>query len=207
MNYELLLREASNPLYASERAYPYPLIYPIRDSTELRLAVPALAMGVPEQELFLQGPFLCCQSPSSHIGPFRHAIDFLVPDGIVVYAVDEGRLEVIKTDSERWGPTYEFANDLNYITVAHPTRRTHHHFGPPEYHYWTQYCHLARGSEREFGIKVGGYVKAGQPIARTGKTGWTDRDHLHFLAFMSDGGHGKFGVISLLPQFKEWNNS
>lgn len=206
MDLKLLQNEAMNPLYALAQEYPYLLTYPIRDSTKLRLAVQALAMGVPGEELFLQGPFLCCQSPNAHIGPFRHAIDFLVPDGTIVYAVDEGKLEVIKTDSERWGPTCEFAGDLNYITLAHPTphptRRTHHHFGPPEYRYWTQYCHLARGSECEFGIKVGDYVKAGQPLARTGKTGWTDRDHLHFLAFMSDGGRGKFGIISLIPRFK-----
>ena len=202
MNYQLLLREASNSLYTSEREYPYLMIYPIRDSTVIRLKAQALATGVPEEELFLQGPFLCCQSPSSHIGPFRHAIDFLVPDGTVVHAVDEGRVEIIKTDSECWGPTCEFADDLNYITLAHTTWRTHHHSGTPEYHYWTQYCHLARGSEREFSIKVGDYVRAGQPIARTGKTGWTDRDHLHFLAFMSDSGRGKFGVISLRPRFK-----
>ncbi len=202
MNYETLLREASNPLYASDQEYPYPLSFPIQDSTTLRLAVPALVAGVTKEDLFLQGPFLCCQSPNSHIGPFRHAIDFLVPDGTVVYAADDGRVEVVKTDSERYGPTYEFADDLNYITLAHTTRRTHHHSGPPEYRHWTQYCHLARGSECEFGIKVGDYVDAGQPIARTGKSGWTDRDHLHFLAFMSDGGRGQFGVISLRPRFK-----
>ena len=57
-------------------------------------------------------------------------------------------------------------------------------------------------AEREFGIMVSDRVKAGQPIARTGKTGWIDRDHLHFLTFMSDGGRGKFGVISLRPRFK-----
>ena len=202
MDLKLLQQEAPNPLYASVQEYPYPLTYPLRDSTELRLAVPALATGIPEEELFLQGPFLCCQSPSTHIGPFRHAVDFLVPDGTVVHAADEGRVEVIKTDSERWGPTHEFANDLNYITIAHTMWRTHHHFGPPEYHHWTQYCHLARESEHEFGIKIGDRVRAGQPLARTGKTGWTDRDHLHFLAFMSDGGRGKFGGISLIPRFK-----
>ena len=111
-------------------------------------------------------------------------------------------VEIIKTDSGSLDPR-EFADDLNYVTLAHTTWRTHHHFGPPEYHYWTQYCHLARGSEREFGINVGDYVRAeAQPIARTGKTGWTDRDHLHFLAFMSDGGRGRFGFISLRPRFK-----
>ncbi|HAU66338.1 MAG: Peptidase M23B [Candidatus Uhrbacteria bacterium GW2011_GWF2_39_13] len=202
MNYELLLKEAANPLYASEREYPYPLVYPIRDSAELRLMIPILATGVPNEELFLQGPFLCCQSPSTHIGPFRHAIDFLVPNGTIVYASDEGRVETIRTASDRWGPTSEYADDLNYITLAHTTWRTHHYFGPLEYHYWTQYCHLAKDSEREFGIMVSDRVKAGQPIARTGKTGWIDRDHLHFLTFMSDGGRGKFGVISLRPRFK-----
>lgn len=205
MDYTLLQKESSNPLYASEREYPSSLTYPICDSVSLRLLAPSLTVGVPDKELYFQGPFLCCESPSAHIGPFRHAIDFLVPDGTIVYASDQGRVDVVRTDSERWSPTPEYADDLNYITLIHSTVntpiRTHHHFGPPEYHYWTQYCHLAKDSEREFGIAVGGYVKAGQPIARTGKTGWTDRDHLHFLAFTSDNGRGKFGVISLRPRF------
>lgn len=199
---ELLKREADNPLYKSDREYPYRLVYPIRDSAELKKRAHELADGISEQELFLIGPFLCCKSPDSHIGPFRHAIDFLVPDGSIVYASDEGQVEAVQTSSTRWGPTPECADDLNYITLAHTTWRTHHHFGPPEFHYWTQYCHLAQGSEREFGIKVGDWVRAGQPIARTGKTGWTDRDHLHFMAFASDYGRGKFGFISLTTCFR-----
>lgn len=202
MDLELLRKEADNPLYESDREYPYRLEYPVRDSTNLRKKARELADGIPEQELFLLGSLLCCKSPKSHIGPYRHAIDFLVPDGSIVYAADEGRVEVVQTSSCRWGPTPEYAGDLNYITLAHTTWRTHHHFGPPEYHYRTQYCHLAKGSEREFGIKVDGWVRAGQPIARTGKTGWTDRDHLHFLAFTSDGGRGAFGFISLITHFK-----
>ncbi|MFH1631578.1 MAG: M23 family metallopeptidase [bacterium] len=202
MDLKLLKKEADNPLYDSDQKYPYPLAYPIRDSTKLRMRAHDLAEGIPEQELYLLGPFLCCKSPESHIGPYRHAIDFLVPDGSIVYAADEGRVEIVQTGSNRWGPTPERSDDLNYITLAHTTWRTHHHFGPPEYHYRTQYCHLAKSSEREFDIKVGDWVRAGQPIARTGKTGWTDRDHLHFLAFTSDDGRGEFGIISLISRFK-----
>lgn len=206
MDLELLKSEADNPLYEGNREYPYKLTYPLCDSTELSQQVLEIADGIPEQDLYWLGPLLCCRSAESHIGPFRHAIDFLTPDGNIVYAADEGRVDVVQTSSTRWGPTPEYADDLNYITLTHTTWRTHHHFGPPEFHYWTQYCHLAQGSEREFGIKVGDWVRAGQPIARTGKTGWTDRDHLHFLAFTSDYGRGKFGFVSLRSVFSSLQN-
>ena len=91
---------------------------------------------------------------------------------------------------------------LNYITVAHTPLDYRDDLGFPNLYFWTQYCHLAKGSEKEFGIKMTERVSAGQPIARTGKTGWTDRDHLHFMAFSKDHGHGKYGFTSRVPSFK-----
>ena len=201
VDYQLLRREASNPLYDCVREYPYELLVPFHNDLNLQERAHELAKGLRRELLFQVGPFLCCKSPASHIGPYRYAVDFLVPDGTVVCAADMGRVEEIVTSSDIWGPSPEFADHLNFITIAHHTWRTHHHSGPPEYHYWTQYCHLARGSEREFDIHVGDHVSAGQPIARTGKTGWTSCDHLHFMAFMSDDGRGAFGFMSLKPRF------
>lgn len=201
MDYELLKREASNPLYDHAQAYPYQLTVPFQDDPSVAGYAREIAAALRPELLYQIGSHLCCKSPASHIGPFRHAIDFLVPDGTIVCAADEGRVEVITTSSEIWGPSPEFARHLNFISIAHTTWRTHHHFGKPEYHYWTQYCHLAKGSECEFDISVGDRVRAGQPIARTGKTGWTNLDHLHFMAFTSDHGRGAFGFVSLHTRF------
>jgi len=40
---------------------------------------------------------------------------------------------------------------------------------------------LAKNSVANKGLKLYDFVKKGQPIALVGKTGYTDRDHLHFV--------------------------
>ncbi|MDD3774177.1 MAG: M23 family metallopeptidase [Patescibacteria group bacterium] len=61
---------------------------------------------------------------------------------------------------------------------------------------------LAKNSVSRNGLKIGDKVKKGQVIARTGKTGWTDRDHLHFIVFRLDNQIGNnHGFKSLKPKF------
>jgi murein DD-endopeptidase MepM/ murein hydrolase activator NlpD len=61
---------------------------------------------------------------------------------------------------------------------------------------------LATQSFRQTGLKVGNFVKKGQQIARVGKTGWTDRDHLHFLVFKVEKLEGNpYGFYSLKVRF------
>lgn len=114
------------------------------------------------------------KSPQSHVGPFKHAIDFLVPDGTDVYAALDGTIVDIQERFNQWGPTPDYAQFLNYITIQH---------GPNEF---IQYCHLAKDSVSRENLKVGTQVKQGQKIATVGKTGWTNTDHLHVLAFRRD---------------------
>ncbi len=51
---------------------------------------------------------------------------------------------------------------------------------------FSQYAHLETGSVSACGLKVGDAVKTGQLIGKVGKSGWTDRDHLHFIVFSDD---------------------
>lgn len=104
----------------------------------------------------------------AHVGPYCHAIDFLMPDGSMVLAPKSGKIIQVKDDSNRGGPSEEFENDLNYITIAHGTNE------------FSQLCHL--GFKKAL-VKKGQEVSEGQLIAYTGSTGWTYEPHLHFMVF------------------------
>lgn len=104
----------------------------------------------------------------AHIGPYHHAVDFLMPDGSKVLSPRGGRIIQVKDDSNRGGPNQEFENDLNYITIAH---------GANEF---SQLCHLGY---KQALVKEGEEVFEGQLIAYTGSTGWTYEPHLHFMVF------------------------
>lgn len=152
---------------------------------------PELWQDFPDDQLFRIGPFICSRSPQSHIGLFRWAIDFLVLDGAPVFAAREGTVIEIKEGFERWGDGPEFRDDLNFVTIQHAGGE------------FSQYCHLAKGSVRQSGIRQGTWVRKEQQIGIVGKTGWTDRDHLHFIVFRGDGRkENPFGFKSLRPRFE-----
>ncbi len=119
--------------------YAYPLVVEagLAAAEGLRLAV-----GVPEGEIYRRGPFVCAKSPESHIGPFKHAIDFLVPDGTPVYAARGGVVIEVQESFGEWGDGPEFRDKLNYMTIRHLNGEC------------SQYCHLARGSVSEARIEV-----------------------------------------------------
>jgi len=131
-----------------------------------------LAEGNPEDETYIiRDRFYAATSPESHISPFKWAIDFLVPDGTEILAAKDGVIIEAIDGFSKWGNSEEFRDQLNYLTIKHDNGE------------YSQYCHLATHSFRQTGLKVGDQVKSGQIIARVGKTGWTDRDHLHFIVF------------------------
>lgn len=127
-----------------------------------------LAIGNPEDETYRIGPYYAAKSPQSHISPFKWAIDFLVPDGTEILATEDGKIVEVEESFNEWGGE-EFRNKLNYLTLLHDNGE------------YSQYCHLTQNSFSKTGLKVGDLVKKGQQIATVGKTGWTDRDHLHFV--------------------------
>lgn len=156
-----------------------------------------LSFDTPEEELRRVGPFLTTLSPHTHKGPYLYAIDFLVQDGTAVLAGNGGVvIEIVENFSE-WGNGPEFRDKLNYLTIKHVEPST----GKIQF---SQYCHLAKNSVSECGIKIGNEVVVGQPIARVGKSGWTDRDHLHFIVFRGESVSKKnpFGFRSLKVKFR-----
>ncbi len=149
-----------------------------------------LARGVPDDQVYEVGDYVCAASPQSHIGPYRHAIDFLVPDGTPVLATQGGIVIEIKENSNQWGPTSESRDLLNYVTISHPDST------------YSQYCHLGYKSVSKHGLRVGSVVRKGQVIAEVGKTGWTDRDHLHFIVFRSHTNESPYTFKSLWIYFE-----
>jgi len=173
-------------------------LYPVLIEKPERLMAQARKLAkvnppIPDEELTMMGLFLTTTSPESHIGPFKTAIDFLVPDSSVVVATRSGRIIEVQEHSKKHGAGPQFRDYLNYVTLAHDNGE------------YSQYCHLKQNSVARFNLSVGSVVEAGQPIAKTGKTGWTDRDHLHFIVFRSrkeTESQNPFGFLGLIPRFE-----
>jgi murein DD-endopeptidase MepM/ murein hydrolase activator NlpD len=155
-----------------------------------------LSRGISDCQLDKIGPYTTVNSPESHIGPFLNAIDFLIPDGTPVLSARGGQVIEIVESFDEWGDNCSYRGKLNYVTIMHAEN------GILEF---SQYCHLAKGSVKKNGVRLGSRVMLGQPIAKVGKTGWTDRDHLHFIVFRSDSrcNDNPFGFRSLKIKFAE----
>jgi len=162
-----------------------------RHIVDKKIAPYTLVDSVPEDELYEMGVFWCAKSPQSHMGPFLNAVDFLVPDGTPILAAAEGEIVELVEDNTEWGDGDRYRDTLNFMTLVHQSGEL------------TQYCHLAKNSVSQLGLRVGSGIKQGQRIATVGKTGWTDRDHLHFLVFRDDKKNleNPFGFKSLVPRF------
>lgn len=98
----------------------------------------------------------------------------------------------LQEEHNEWGDGEEYRDKLNYLTIQHANGE------------FSQYCHLAQYSVRERGLRSGSNVRKLQAIATVGKTGWTDRDHLHFIVFRHDvDSKNPFGFKSLQVRFEE----
>lgn len=124
----------------------------------------------------------------AHFGPYCYAIDYLMPDNSPILAPRQGVVVQIKDDSNRGGPSQEFKNDLNYITIAH---------GANEF---SQVCHVRY---RGVLVKVDQQVKEGQLIGYTGSTGWCYEPHLHFIVFKMTNDN-EYGFQSVKVRFNGW---
>ncbi len=197
-----LMEQTDNPTWQIEIFSRLFYNFPVSPKNQAAIeAGKILSNGIPEEQLRMRGPFLTAISPQSHIGPFLHAIDFLVPDGTEVLAAYNGTVTEVVESNDEWGDGSEYHDKLNYVTIRHTN-----YDGREEY---SQYCHLAKNSVRDCGLwagsslRQGSPVRVGQPIAKVGKSGWTDRDHLHFIVFQGEPicKSNPFGFRSLIIKF------
>jgi murein DD-endopeptidase MepM/ murein hydrolase activator NlpD len=101
----------------------------------------------------------------SHTGQYDHAIDWAMPVGSPVCAARDGLVVKIKADSDQGGPTRDFIDKANFISILHSDGTI------------GVYNHLQREGAR---VTVGQRVKAGDLIALSGNTGFSSQPHLHF---------------------------
>ena len=102
--------------------------------------------------------------PFSHQGDQRHAYDFAMPVGTPIHAARSGRVVAVKEDSNRGGRSRAMSEHGNHVKVQHDDGSR------------AVYLHLVQhGAD----VEVGQRVAQGQPIARSGNTGWSAMPHLH----------------------------
>jgi hypothetical protein len=107
------------------------------------------------------GGWFSHNSPHSH-----HAWDYSLAVGAQVVAARDGVVTLVRKDSNVGGADYEqYQNEANYILVDHLDGTL------------GQYYHL---SKDDFLAREGEYVLRGEPLARSGDTGFTLGPHLHF---------------------------
>jgi len=128
-----------------------------------------------------KGPF------PSHTGPFITAIDFEMATGNKVIAPLDGRVISVVDGNTAYGPSRDFAESVNYITLEHNNSE------------YSQYLHLANGTMT---VHKGDIVKRGQLLAKTGLSGWMNAPHLHWFVFVYDDSPEKFsGIIPRMDAF------
>jgi len=108
-------------------------------------------------------------SSFSHRGADYFALDFRMPAGTLVYAAREGR--VLKTESAHTASCFmaECERFANFVEIRHPDGTI------------GKYYHLQAGSVL---VTAGQYVRRGDPIARSGDTGYSTAPHLHFGVYL-----------------------
>ena len=106
------------------------------------------------------------ESPA-HVGPLKHSVDFIVPEGTPVKAAASGVVVDILDGSETGGPQKKFEKYGNFVEIEHPNEE------------YSEYEHLRKGLL----VKIGDKVRKGQIIGYSGATGWLAHlgPHLHFM--------------------------
>jgi murein DD-endopeptidase MepM/ murein hydrolase activator NlpD len=113
---------------------------------------------------------MALSDPRVHFGNFKEAIDFIIPSNTPILAAEEGTVEEIKLNSKQGGINKKFANVkyLNYIVLKHKNKE------------FTTYGHLKYKSSK---LKKADFVKKGEIIAYSGRSGLMTIPHLHFHVF------------------------
>lgn len=110
----------------------------------------------------------------SHRGPEFYTVDFGMPEGTLVYSAREGEVIALEDryDVSCW--TTHCDRLANYVEILHPDGTV------------GKYFHLQKDSVL---VERGQRVARGEPIARSGDTGFSTTPHLHFGVYrpISDG--------------------
>lgn len=112
-----------------------------------------------------------------------NALDFTMPEGETVVAARGGVVVKIKEDSNRGCPSSWCLNQGNFVRILHDDGTM------------AEYYHLQKNGAT---VEVGDVIKQGQPIGKSGSTGFASGPHLHFIVFKTDG----IKQVSIKTKFK-----
>ncbi len=119
-------------------------------------------------------------NPTHNTPRSRYAFDFTMGIGDTIAAAQDGYVVVVVDRYTGWGMSDKWAPFGNQVMIYDTLSRL-----------FTMYGHLDTDGSL---VKLGDYVRAGDPIALSGKTGQTTEEHLHFNVLRAD--DGKSGLIS-----------
>ncbi len=103
-------------------------------------------------------------SPGSHTGRLRYAVDWSMPEGSPVCAARAGRVVRAVAGFDRGGRAREMQEFSNLLMIQHADGTL------------GEYLHLQQNGVL---VKVGDEVQAGELVARSGNTGCSTGPHLH----------------------------
>lgn len=104
-------------------------------------------------------------------GDERNAVDFYCPKGTPIFAAQDGKVVLVKDDSNEGGRDVKYIAKANQITIRHANEE------------FSCYLHLKKG----ISVKNGQEVRKGDVVGYVGTTGWTPAPHLHFCIFKITG--------------------
>ncbi len=173
----LLIKGKPLKHWADDFEYRYRLGRPIKrsDGKPLRPPVPKL------------GKYLISQGFKGHFShnqePNINALDIAMNISDQIHAARDGVVVEVKDDYHMGGVDKYFLDKANFISVLHSDDTM------------AIYAHILLGSAV---VHVGQKIKAGDPLANAGTSGYSTGPHLHFVLRANDGKR----EISLPFQFK-----
>ncbi|WMJ70156.1 M23 family metallopeptidase [Stenotrophomonas sp. 24(2023)] len=102
----------------------------------------------------------------------RDAVDFALPEGTTVLAARSGTVMQVQAGFQGHGQRPADRQRANFIRVLHADGSM------------AVYAHLAPAGVQ---VRTGQQVEAGQPIGRSGNTGYSTAPHLHFVVQVNRG--------------------
>lgn len=120
----------------------------------------------------------------THFGKSQYAVDFDMREGTGVYAARAGVVVKVKSNSNKGGASRSFEKYANEILIEHNDGTL------------ASYTHLKQNGAL---VKVSQKVKQGEFIGYSGKTGYAQGPHLHFVVYKATNGKSR---ISFPIKFK-----
>ncbi len=179
-------RASLDLIQTSDAVAPYKYRWQLGDPT----AVPAH-----QQYQFPVQTLACTHISQGFNGRFSHtkdhsryAIDIAMNVGTPIVAARAGVVVWVKDDYHMGGVNEYFFDKGNYVSVIHNDGT------------FASYYHILLGTAA---VKPGDKVEAGQPLAKSGSSGFSSGPHLHFVIYRNAG----FRQLSIPFQFMTKNGN